>query len=33
MLPEDNFVLMAFRNFLEQSGSNALRAVRKFYKA
>lgn len=32
-LPEDNFVLMAYRNFLEQSGSNALRAVRKFYKA
>ena len=33
MLPEDNFVLTAFRNFLEQNGSNALRAVRKFYKA
>lgn len=33
MLAEDNFVLSAFRNFLEQSGSNALRAVRKFYKA
>lgn len=33
MLPEDNFVLSAFRNFLDQSGSNALRAVRKFYKA
>ena len=33
MLPEDNFVLAAFRHFLEQSGSNALRAVRKFYKA
>jgi cobalamin-dependent methionine synthase I len=32
-LPEDNYVLQAYRNFLEQSGSNALRAVRKFYKA
>jgi cobalamin-dependent methionine synthase I len=32
-LPEDNYVLMAYKNFLEQSGSNALRAVRKFYKA
>ncbi len=32
-LPEDNYVLTAYRNFLEQSGSNALRAVRKFYKA
>ena len=32
-LPEDHYVLQAYRNFLEQSGSNALRAVRKFYKA
>lgn len=32
-LPEDNYVLAAYRNFLEQRGSNALRAVRKFYKA
>ena len=32
-LAEDNYVLGAYRNFLEQSGSNALRAVRKFYKA
>ena len=32
-LPDDNYVLQAYRNFLEQSGSNALRAVRKLYKA
>ena len=32
-LAEDNYVLAAYRNFLEQRGSNALRAVRKFYKA
>lgn len=32
-LPEDNFVLATYRNFLAQRGSNALRAVRKFYKA
>jgi 5-methyltetrahydrofolate--homocysteine methyltransferase len=32
-LAEDNYVMVAYRNFLEQSGSNALRAVRKFYKA
>jgi 5-methyltetrahydrofolate--homocysteine methyltransferase len=32
-LPADNYVLTAYRNFLEQTGSNALRAVRKFYKA
>jgi 5-methyltetrahydrofolate--homocysteine methyltransferase len=32
-LPEDNYVLQTYRNFLDQSGSNALRAVRKFYKA
>lgn len=32
-LTEDNYVLKAYLNFLEQSGSNALRAVRKLYKA
>ena len=32
-LPADNVVLAAYRNFLEQTGSNALRAVRKFYRA
>ncbi|MGO9359656.1 MAG: dihydropteroate synthase [Xanthobacteraceae bacterium] len=32
-LAQDNYVLIAYRNFLEQSGSNALRAVRKLYKA
>lgn len=32
-LAEDSYVLAAYRNFLEQRGSNALRAVRKFYKA
>ena len=32
-LPDDNYVLNAYKNFLEQSGTNALRAVRKFYKA
>ena len=32
-LHEDSYVLQAYRTFLEQSGSNALRAVRKFYKA
>lgn len=32
-LAEDNYVLQAYRNFLGQSGSNALRAVRKLYKA
>lgn len=32
-LAEDNHVLRAYRNFLEQTGSNALRAVRKLYKA
>jgi 5-methyltetrahydrofolate--homocysteine methyltransferase len=31
-LPEDDFVLTTYRNFLEQRGSNALRAVRKFYR-
>jgi 5-methyltetrahydrofolate--homocysteine methyltransferase len=32
-LPEEHHVMQAYRTFLEQSGSNALRAVRKFYKA
>jgi 5-methyltetrahydrofolate--homocysteine methyltransferase len=32
-LAEDNYVLRAYRNFLAQTGSNALRAVRKLYKA
>ena len=32
-LPEDHYVLASYRHFLTQSGSNALRAVRKFYKA
>ncbi len=32
-LADDHYVLLAYKNFLEQSGSNALRAVRKFYKA
>lgn len=32
-LPEDNYVLSTYRNFLAQSGSDALRAVRLFYKA
>jgi len=32
-LGEDHYVLRTYRNFLEQKGSNALRAVRKFYKA
>ena len=32
-LCEDSHVLAAYRNFLDQTGSNALRAVRKFYKA
>jgi 5-methyltetrahydrofolate--homocysteine methyltransferase len=31
-LPEDNYVLNAYRHFLEQTGSNALRAVRKLYR-
>lgn len=30
-LPEDNHVLKVYRDFLEQSGSAALRAVRRFY--
>lgn len=32
-LADDNYILATYRNFLEQRGSNALRAVRKFYKA
>jgi 5-methyltetrahydrofolate--homocysteine methyltransferase len=32
-LPEDNYVMTTFREFLQQSGSNALRSVRKFYRA
>lgn len=32
-LPEDNYVMATFREFLQQSGSNALRSVRKFYRA
>jgi 5-methyltetrahydrofolate--homocysteine methyltransferase len=32
-LPDDDYVLTAYKNFLQQTGSNALRAVRKFYRA
>lgn len=32
-LDDEHYVLATYRNFLEQKGSNALRAVRKFYKA
>lgn len=32
-LADEHYVLTTYRNFLEQKGSNALRAVRKFYKA
>jgi 5-methyltetrahydrofolate--homocysteine methyltransferase len=32
-LADDHYVLTTYRNFLEQEGTNALRAVRKFYKA
>ena len=32
-LNDDHYVLSTYKNFLEQIGSNALRAVRKFYKA
>ncbi len=32
-LPDDNYVLKTYRNILEQTGSNALRAVRKLYRA
>jgi 5-methyltetrahydrofolate--homocysteine methyltransferase len=31
-LPEDNYVLKAYKNILQQTGSNALRAVRKLYR-
>ena len=31
-LPDDNYVLKAYQNILEQTGSNALRAVRKLYR-
>ncbi len=31
-LPEDHYVLGAYRHFLQQSGTQALRAVRKLYK-
>ncbi len=32
LLPDDNYVLAAYKNILEQTGSNALRAVRKLYR-
>jgi hypothetical protein len=32
-LPDDNDVLAVYKNILEQTGSNALRAVRKLYRA
>jgi 5-methyltetrahydrofolate--homocysteine methyltransferase len=32
-LGDEHYVLSTYRNFLEQRGSNALRAVRKFYRA
>jgi 5-methyltetrahydrofolate--homocysteine methyltransferase len=32
-LADDHYVLAAYRSFLEQTGSNALRAVRKLYRA
>ncbi len=32
-LGDDHYVLSTYKNFLEQRGSNALRAVRKFYRA
>jgi len=32
-LPDNNYVLAAYKNILEQTGSNALRAVRKLYRA
>jgi 5-methyltetrahydrofolate--homocysteine methyltransferase len=31
-LPDDNYVLAAYKNILEQTGSNALRAARKLYR-
>ena len=30
-LPDDNYVLATYKNIFEQTGSNALRAVRKLY--
>jgi 5-methyltetrahydrofolate--homocysteine methyltransferase len=32
-LADDHYVLSTYKSFLEQSGTNALRAVRKFYRA
>jgi 5-methyltetrahydrofolate--homocysteine methyltransferase len=32
-LPDDNYVLVAYKTILAQTGSNALRAVRKLYRA
>ena len=32
-LPNDDYVLTAYKNILQQTGSNALRAVRKLYRA
>ncbi len=32
-LSENNYVLQRYREFLKTTGSNSLRAVRKFYKA
>jgi 5-methyltetrahydrofolate--homocysteine methyltransferase len=32
-LSDDNYVFAAYKNILEQTGSNALRAVRKLYRA
>jgi 5-methyltetrahydrofolate--homocysteine methyltransferase len=32
-LPADNYVMETFRNFIEMTGSNALRQVRRFYKS
>jgi 5-methyltetrahydrofolate--homocysteine methyltransferase len=32
-LADDHYVLSTYRSFLEQTGSNAMRAVRKFYRA
>lgn len=32
-LNDEHYVLQTYRNFLDQTGSNALRAVRKFYRA
>lgn len=31
-LPPDNYVLNVYKDFLQQTGSNALRAIRKFYR-